>query len=563
MNRDLIVNLLKEVNSKAKNKTISEMLLNEANFALGQNKPEAEVFASVLNSVKGLNETLKNDELTEVVEKYSKFESTPVVTLEKMMRNCGLTESINKIKATSIYSDAIIATTVNQITEAIRKFPEFRLIPGFIEALKPFSYDATIKEAIDSAATFLQKNATKLTVLNSIYELSLVPTNMYKNIVSILEQSLLDNTYTVDALKMKLREQIEIPVIKSLINDLTLVEAKVNKVFSLGVGAGATIVESVITPTTKLKDSVIALLNGKLVSIKESEAKVMEDGDVTAEEKEELKEFLSFCTAFNALGFKSTNEGVKAKLKNIEIELKNEGQELALYINKNKVKDPKAIDYGGIFVMESGNDRKAVSAVLNNIHFVSSLDFIKKVVTESKACHIIKLPTNTFVLENFTLTKVGATKLHSFLNESYGYNIGLVMEAEIAEEEKEVDDIENKKKEILENIEKLEASMKTLDESLTKNLDSEDSQRVEDLRFVLEKKINSLKDSYIVLEQKKTEKLNESQIIKTSKTYSINEEVKLVDGRSGKIVGVDTAANTYMVKLEDNQIKPMSGRDIQ
>lgn len=562
MKKDLIVNLIKEVNTKVKNRTISNMLVEKANAYHAEGMNEISIFSSVLQDVRGFNESLKNSDVTELIEKYSKFEKAPAITLTRMMNECGLTQSIKRIQGNSIYADPVIRTSVDRLAESIKTGPEFRFIPSFIELLKPFSYDKTIKTAVEEAHSFLQKNSTKLLLLNSIFELKLIPSNMYQKVVAILEQSLLDNAYSADSIKMKLREQLDIPIVKRIVNDLILVESKQTKQFSLGIGSDSTMIESVITPSIKHNGTVIALLNNKFVSISEKEV-TMTDPEIFKDEA--LIEYYNFCLAFSNVGFKPKNESIHAKLKNIEIEMKNEGQDLALYINKAKVKDLNNINFGGIFLMENTDTRTQVASILNNLKFVTSLDFIKHITNESLGCYIINLEKSIFVLENTAPTsiqKMNGSQLYEFMLKHYNYNISAIVESELTEKDKNVLALEKKKAEITENIKKLESSLNNLDEALLKNLNDDDVDTVKDLRFTIEKKITSLKEEYISIDQQK-KKLFETEILKDPKSHSIQEEVKLKDGRFGKIVGVDTAAGRYMVKTEDGKISPMRGTDIQ
>jgi hypothetical protein len=562
MNRKTTVSLLKEFSSGVNNRTLSDMLVTKANDYIAQNLTESEVFSAVLKDVKDLNSSLKIEKVNETIEKYSKFESSPVVSVQTMMRECGLSRSIRAIKESASYSDPIVKTAITRIEEGLSKVPEFKFIPNFIETLKQFSYDPTIKAAVTEAFEFMQKNSTKLVILNSIYEMKAVPSNAYSSVVSILEQALIDNLYTADALSMKLREQVNIPAVKTLISNLSLMEGKQNKSFNLGLGNTNVMVESVIAPSVTSNGKAIVLLNGTLYTITESEVKFMEQ----AEKSQSLNEFYAFCQNFVRLGFKPSNGGIKAtNLRNIEFEMKNEGSDLSMYLNKQKIEDAKNINYSSLFIMENGGSRQFLASVFENVKYINSMDFIKLLVSESKSAYLVNLSDSVFVIENGsvpTITKMTQPQLHKYVLENFKYDTRALYETELTDLEKEISGIDKERDELTENIEKLEGSIKTLDESLAKNLDEEDAAKVVDLKFVIEKQIIAMKDKYIALEAKK-KKLFETHTVSSNKTYKIHEKVRLKDGRFGEVNGVDTHAGRYMIKTEDGKIKPYKHSDIE
>lgn len=562
MNRNTTVSLIREFKSGVKNQTLSDMLVTKANDYIAQGLTESEVFSAVLKDVKDLNESLNSETVTETIDKYSKFEKSPVMSVQTMMKECGLSRSVRAIKESSIYTDPIVKTAVSRIDEALTKLPEFKFLPNFIEILKPFGYDSTVKIAVTEAFDFMQKNSAKLIVLNSIYEMRMVPANVYSNIISILEQSLLDDLYTADALSMKLREQINIPVVKTLISNLSLVEGKINKSFNLGLGNTNTLVESVIAPSVSANGKAVVLLNNTLFTITESEVKFMTE----AEKSKSLNEFYSFCQNFAQLGFKSSASGIKASnLRNIEFEMKNEGENLSLYLNKQKVDDAKKINYSSLFIMENGGSRQFLASIFENINYVNSLDFIKQLVSENKSAYIVNLKDSIFVIENTsapTITKMTQPQLHKYVLENFKYDLRALYETELTDQEKEISQIDKERDELTENIAKLEGSIKTLDESLAKNLDEDDAAKVVDLKYVIEKQIIALKDKYISLEAKK-KKLFETETLSSNKSYKIHEKVRLKDGRFGEINGVDTHAGRYMIKTEDGKILPYKSKDIE
>src|SRR5438094_617880 len=118
MKKELIVNLIKEVNSKLKNKTISGMLVEKANSYHTEGLSESEIFQKVLADVKDLNAAVKNAEVAEIVENYKKYELTETATIGKMSSEAGLAKMLAVIKASTAVGDPVVKTTITKLDEA-------------------------------------------------------------------------------------------------------------------------------------------------------------------------------------------------------------------------------------------------------------------------------------------------------------------------------------------------------------------------------------------------------------------------------------------------------------
>jgi hypothetical protein len=559
MKKDIIVNLIKDVNSKIRNKTIAEMLVSKANDYFGKNLNESEIFNKMLADITQLNATIKNKEVSELVENYSKFKETDNVTIKKLASEICLPCKLATLKSSNAFSDPVIKTAISRIEETLKTTPEFRAIPAFIETLKPHAYAPEVKAVIQETQDYVAKNSSKLILLNSIYEFNMVPTNSYADTVKILEQALLDGQTSVDSIKMKLREKLEIPAIKRLVNNLSLVESRNTKGFNLGLGNGSTAISSIIVPAVKVNEGILTVLNNRYVKISEGMVSYVEPKEVF----ESYNDFYTFTTNFVNMKFSDTRDGIRAKMRNMEVEFKNEGADLSVYINNKKVEDVKKVNYSELFVMESGSTKNMVSQVFENSDMIKSLDFIKKLAKSDKTAIAVNLESKIFVLENNhsgQVLEMTPVQFVGYVKENFDYDASPMFADMIDGTQMEVDSIEAEKDTINSDIAKLETAAQELDFT-EEDADPEILEKANDLKFAIEKNINSLKERYIQLETKK-KALLEHNIISSTKKHNLDDQIMTRDGRAGKVRGVDGATGRYMIAFEDGKILPIKESEI-
>jgi len=561
MAKQTIINLIKAVNSKLKNKTLSNMLVGKVNTYHTEGISEGEIFNKIYADVAGMNESLKNEEITAILEEYSQHKYTEKFTIKNLANEAGLFKLLTGIRASNAFADPIVKTAVGKIEESLSSQPEFRVLPTFIEGLKGFSYDSTIKNAVTEAQVYIEKNANKLVLLNAIYEFKLVPTKTYTNTIAILEQALLDNQYSVDTIKMKLRDSINMPAVKKMVNNLSIVEGRMTSSFNLGVGTNLTNINALVAPSIVTKDrSIITILDNKFVDIKENEVKFIEPKYVF----ENHLDFYNYCINFSKLGFAANNDGVSAKFRNTNIEFKNEGTSVAAYINNKKIDSAKSVNYTNLFIMENIGTKNMVSMLFENSKYITSLDFVKNIVTPTKSCSVISINEKLFVIENDNSGRIymmTAPQFVKFVKENYDHDTTALFSDELDNHSNSINSIDDQKRVVNDDILKLEASLAEIDESLTQTEDEEIVEQMTELRFRVEKTINELRDKYVSLDSEKTALL-EHNILSTTKKYKLDDSVKTIDGRHGKVRGVDTSTGRYMVAFEDNRVLPIKENEL-
>lgn len=561
MMKDKIVSLLKDVNSKFKNKTLSKILLEKVNLYHSDDVSESEIFNKLLDDISGINSAVNNKEVSSIVESYAKFKQPKKFTITNMANEAGLFKLLTGIRASNSFADPVIKQAVSIVENNLSSYPEFRVLPSFIETLKNFSYDSNVKKAVNEAQSYLTKNSAKILLLNSIYELRLVPTNTYSSTIAILEQSLLDNQFSHDALKMKLHESAKMPIVQKMLNTLAMVESKNNSTFNLGNGSHHTTISPLIAPSIVTNESsIITVLDNRFVEIKKDGVTFMEPKTIF----ENHSDFYNYTINFSKLGFKPSEDGIKASFRKTNIEFKNEGATVSAFINRNKIDPKKAINYSELFLLESIDSKNSVSSLFEKIDFMTSLDFIKNIATSSKTCSVVSIDKNLFVIENNNsgqVLQMNALQFVKYIKENYGHDTTELFTDELDQTTQDISSIDDSKRMVNDDIAKLDQALNDVDTSIQ---DTEDEAVIEaamDLRFKIEKSINTLREKFIQLESDK-QRLLEHNIVSTTKRYNMNDNVQTKDGRFGKVRGVDTSTGRYMVAFEDNKVLPVTESEL-
>lgn len=561
MKKETIVNLIKEVNSKLKNKTLSDMLINKVNEYHANDLSESKIFKNLLTDITGLNASIKSKEITDILESYSKFNVPEKMTLTNLANESGLFKLLTGVRASNSFANPVIKNAVQIVENQLSSLPEFRVLPLFIETLRPHAYDASIKAAVSEASSYLTKNACKVMLLNAIFELSQVPSKVYGTTISILEQSLLDNQISSDSLKMKLHESANMPFVKKMLNTLSMLESKSSGAFNLGTGSNNTTISALIAPSVVTNEkSIITVLNDRFVEIKSNEIKFLEPKNVF----ENHADFYNYVINFSQMKFTPTNEGIKTKFRNTQLEFKNEGVSVSAYINRTKVDPSAPINYSDMFLMENLDSKNKVATLFEGINYMTSLDFIKRIEYNNRACNVINIDKKLFVVENNNsgqVLEMNALQFVKYIKENYDQDTSTMFADELDQTSNEINSIDDNKRVVNDDILKLEDALKDVDTSIADTTDETIIESAMDLRFTIEKNINALREKYILLDSQK-QALLEHNIVSNTKRFNMDDKIQTKDGRFGKVRGVDTSSSRYIVAFEDGKVLPVTESEL-
>jgi hypothetical protein len=506
--------LIQELTSELKsnpavsNSIAVRMVLESINNSVLLGVPSDQVLESALTNLNEMAVATMNENLKEVVAKFMKMAEKPTKRLHDMAKEAGLSMKIKALKESALYKDPTFKYSISVLEQKLAILPEFRVIGALIESLSGFAYDSLVESTIADLSDYINNNRAKLEVINSIYEMRQTGAVLYREAISELENCLLEESYSADTIKMKLRGKSSLPILTRLVNTLSMVESKESGKFSIGIGNGDAKVKSVIAPFYKVSESeAIVFVDNRFI-------KLSDHSEPTQVEEEELTvypEFTEICETFAALNFKERETEIYTKGRNLEVAFSvNEDATLSLKINGSVVEDLTKVQLTELFLLEQNSTRASLTKLFNNLDMIVNLEFAKKLVNErlDSDSIVFTVGETLYVFEKYAhsriIKKMEGLEFHNYVMEKFNYDVSELYAIELEEREAFVRQIEEAKKTIERDLSKLEETIAQLDEALNDLDVSEEYQtQLADLKVSIEKNVNSLKNQYIELEQSK------------------------------------------------------------
>ena len=536
--RDFVNNVLAELqnNQSLSNNGLVKMVVESANKSIVSNESYDSIYNQLKNGLTTINEQAVNPVISNILSQFNKIEDTNDSRLTKLSKVGNLSGLITSIKESSAYSHPIIADKVNRYSSELKSNPaEFTLYPAFINDFKSHVVEESVKNAVNSISNTISKNASKFEVLHSIVLMENMNSPLYTNVVADLKEMLVNESYTSDVIDFKYGST-GLPLIKSLVNSLKIVESQSTGAFTLGAGNSDTRVRNVICPAIKsAKKSVLTYMDGRFIRLTESdklngsELEVNARGNVFSIStidpewvKNKHERFYTVCEAYAKLGFRPSEGRAGVETSNISkfnIGLTvNERKELDLYINDKKIGGANEVNISESLVMTDDLTKMYVKTILENTSMILNFEFIKNVTNDRTLAEstVFNLGRNYFVCDKLNeaereWSRSNEHAMYEHFMTKFNYDISPIFGTKINESIARNKKIEERKSEIKANIEKLEASVSKLTETLnSRDINPENIAKLDQLKESISKSIAMLKEEYINIDIYNS-KLNESE----------------------------------------------------
>ena len=559
-------------NPNVKDSVAVKVVLESINNSTLLGVPSEEILENSLITLSELATATLNENLKEVVAKFRKLGEKPTQRLQNMAKEAGISLKIKALKESKIYRDPTFKYTVSLIEQKLAALPEFRVIATVLESLGKYSYDKVVMSTLADITDYVNENRAKLEVINAIFEMRQTGAVLYRESIIELENCLLENIFSADVIKMKLRGKPSMPTVTRLINTLSMVEAKDQGKFNIGVGNGDAKVKSIIAPFYKISESAaIVYVDNKFIKLQEDQ----DPSQVTAAEVAEYPDFFEVCEAFAALNFQEKETEIVSNGRGLKVSFAiNESGNLYLKINGSIVEDLSKVELSEIFLMEQIETRSKLTTLFRGLDMIVNLEFAKKLVNERLNADsiVFTMGETLYVFEKYAnnriIKKMEGLAFHNYVMENFNYDVSELYAIELEEREKNLRKIDEEKKLVEKDLSKLENSITQLEEALKdSSLSSEYQTQLGDLKVSIEKNVNSLRNHYISLDQSKKKSLNEAEDITLvsamASKYKVGNRIVLNDGRSARIVGTDPINGVYQLMTADNKMLRVKGSDIE
>jgi hypothetical protein len=386
--------------------------------------------------------------------------------------------------------------------------PEYRALGFVYEGLSKFAYDKMVAGILEEISTYVNNNRVKLEVLNAVFEMRLAGPVLYKDACALLEQAVLEGIETSDGIKMKLRSFANLPVVSRLINTVSMLEAKTDGTFNLGIGNGDAQVKPIVAPFYKVTESdALIFIDNKFIKVSEN----TDPTQVTVEDAQEFPEFFEICEAFRFLNFKESGSDIVAKCSNLSVAFGiNENGTLNLKLNGAVVENLDNVRLTELFVMESLDTRRALTKIFDNLDLIVNIEFGKTIVNErlGRNSIVLNLGENIFVFEKLgdtrILKKMKDLTFHNYVMENFKYDVSELYSIQLEERDAKIKELNSEKSVIEANLEKLEKTISQINEALSDvTISADNKEKLNELRMSIEKNVNALKNQYILVDQSK------------------------------------------------------------
>lgn len=550
--KNFVHNVIAELKSDSdlNNNSLVKMVVESTERSILYNNKYENIYTDLRKSLTGVNEHLNNDKIKSFLDQFKKNDETQDSKISDISKRANLASKLNLIKESNAYSNPLIFEKVNRYQANLDKTnEEYKLYPGFISEFEIHAVEESVSKAISEVKSILEQYASDYELMYAISLMESVNTSVYSSIIPELKTMLVEGKYTSDIINLKFGET-GLPYVKTLVNNLKVVESKTDKTFTLGAGNADTIIRDVIAPAEKTKNGLVAFLDNRFIKISENTKADGSETEVHVNEgvsistlnpswvSENHPELYNIAEAFAVLGFKESelNEGVESRtVRNFAISLTpNLKGDFDVLINGSNVGDAKSVNLTEALAMESTETRKRVELIFENLSKIYTLGFIKNVsnVRTLSEATVFELSNNYVICDKKNAAerdwlKVDEMQMFNFFNDKFQYDISPIFGTQINESIETSKKIEESKKSIQADINKLETSIVKLDEAINaKGVGADDVAKLEEIKESIEQSISKLKEEYIKYDLTKK---------------SINENKKDKDAYCQKHFGCDYA----------------------
>lgn len=525
--KDFVNKILGELttNENIKSDPVIQILVESTNKSIALGESYESVYNALKTNLTNINKHSKNTQIDTLLEEFNKNDDTVDSKLAKLVDSGNLKAKLSAIKEAAT-SNPIIASQVESFENALNGgVPEISLYSAFLQTFEKYNYDSKIKNQLNALKTHINENNSKLVILGTIFEMERTGAPVYAGVKNSLKELLVTESYSADVLKVKFGTVF--PLINNLINDLRVLESQKEGSFTLGEGDGNTKIRNVIAPTLKIDEGFIILNDNRFLSITkskkltgdESEVYVNEDFTISAIKPEVVKEkypkFYELCESYSILGFTPSEDGLgvdSSALRTFKLGFRvNEAKELELFVNGNKVEDPKTINLSESLVLESESIKHKITSLFENFKDILHFEFMKEVsndLTMNEAL-VVNLNESFFICEKPNTAqriwnKVSEMQMYEYFANNFKYDISSLFKVKLEKGLEKVREIEAEKSKILENVEKLEQTIEKLNQTINSNEITPDSvSQLETIKESVEKTIKELKDDFVKLDLSK------------------------------------------------------------
>ena len=522
------------------------------------------------------------NKLNEALEGMAKFDKSAASFISSnKVENLGILESILELSKKGIYEHSNFKILCENYVNILKNknVPEYWVAENFISDFSNFSWDSSVKAAVNRVTESCNSLRPEIEVSKALYQIENTgSSDFYTPVKESISKWLVSESKSIPALSRELRVWSFNPVVKNLINNLTLLETNDSKM-NIPTINGNSEIRKIYSPVLVENNRTIFAIGKTLFEGSFDGVRKLSNRDIANMDKE----FLGLLETFYSEGVKVDEKGISIYVGDTRISIIEENEETKIYLNEDLAKFSDYNHLAKLITLKISrglgtNENKVISDTVRlyeNFDKIVELDFAKSVVSkvyEGASVSLIKWDgkiylqkVNEAMREN-SLFAVNGSQAANIVKDFLRYDISEGL-TEFLDGEKKIKSIMlNDRKKVIENIAIVEGEMKKIETLVASNPLFKGSNQLSQAYSILEKELQTLKSKWSTinaeLDSIENSPVEIEDLMEDSK-FTVGDYVKVKEnGNTGKIISVDTTSGSYTVLLDSGKTGDFGVEDI-
>jgi hypothetical protein len=519
----------------------------------------------------------KSEKLLESISSLEDKDGSAISFIESQgIKNLGVMEAISKLKESSIYEYPKAKVLFEQYQNLIlnKNLPEFVVVNNFIAELESFNWENSVRgiaEELKNKAKKYSREIEVSKVLESIKNSGSYA--FYSELSETLNSWLVSEEKSNGLLVRDISKYSFNPVVRNLINFLNINEKEDNRFLEIPIKAqGESSVSRVYSPVLFENGRTFFHIGNSVFEASEKELVKLTERQVS----ELPSDYLKLVEITKKPHVAINENGISIRFGKKIVKLVEEGENVAVYLGKDKLRFSDNIGLAKILGLESSsyfgvNESEVVNDTMflyNNYSDIVELDFAKSInsnIYEGVGVNMFKWNNQIYLqkinqtMNENSIFKVSGTQAVSMVKSYLKYDISEGLTEFLEGENKLKSIMVNDRNKVLENISKVENEINKINSLLESSPLYKSSNEILTAKSALENELNVLREKWNQINteiSKIEEEISFADKINVSEDekFNIGDFIKVKEsGETGKIISVDGTSGRYTILLDNGK----------
>ena len=527
--------------------------------------------------------TQKQGLLNEALESMAQFDpSAASFVKSNRVENLGIMESILDFSKKGIFDHGSFKILCENYVNLIKNknLPEYIVAESFVNEFSNYSWDSSVKNAVNSITESINSLRPEIEASKALYQIANTGnSSFYSPATETITKWLVSEGKSTAALSRDLRVWSFNPIVKNLINTLTVLESNGSKM-NIPTINGNSEVKKIYSPVLVEGNKTIFAIGKTLFEGSSAGVRKLTQRDISTMDKN----FLGLLESFVSENIKADDKGISIYAGDNKISIVSENESTKVYLNNDLV---NFSDYNQLAKLVSfkisrglgANESKVINDLIRlyeNFDTIVELDFAKSIVSkvyEGASVSLIKWDGKIFLqrvneaMRENSLFNVNGSQAVGMVRDFLKYDISEGL-TEFLDGERRIKSIMlNDRKQVIDNISIVESEMKKIEALVSTNPLYKGSKQLSEAYSLLEKELQTLKSKWSTINAELDSMDNNSteiadELMEDSK-FTVGDYVKVKEsGNTGKIISSDSSSGSYTVLLDNGKTGDYGVEDI-